>query len=92
MDSSRTEWDLEEWSDDEIPQDLEDIQDLDFLNRVNSVRNDRWNHKCLNWEDHVRQLLHEGAFENEYGMTLNCHRELVWILDPILQKKKQQSR
>ena len=87
-DSPRRGWDLEEWSDNEILQDLDDLQDLEFLNKVLCVRNDRWSHKNLNWDEHVRQLLHEDSFENEYGMSLNCHRELVRILYPILQKKE----
>jgi len=46
----------------------------------------------LNGKEHVRQLLHDDSFENEYGMSLNCHRELVRILDPILQKKEYNCR
>jgi hypothetical protein len=67
---------------------LKDLQDLEFLNKIQGVRNDRWEHKCLNWEEHVRQLLGEDSIENEYGMSLNCYRELLYILDPILQKKE----
>ena len=78
---------MEEWSDDEILHDSEDLQDLEFLNKVHGVRNDRWDHTRLNWEEHVRQLLCEKSVENEYGMSLNCYRELLNILDPILQKK-----
>ena len=61
---------------------------MEFSNKVLCVRNGCWNHKHLNWDEHVRQLLHEDSFENEYGMSQNCHRELVSILDPILQKKE----
>ena len=61
---------MEEWSDDEILQDLDDLQDLEFLNKVLCVRNDNWNHKHLDWDEHVRQLLHEDSFENEDGMSL----------------------
>ena len=70
-DSPRRGWYLEEWSDDEILQDLDDLQDFEFLNKVLCVKNDRWNHKCLNQDEHVRQMLHEDSFENEDGMSLN---------------------
>ena len=87
-DTSRTGWGLEEWSDDETLQDLEDLWDLELLNEVNYVvRNDRWHHKRLDWDKHVRQLLHEGVYENEYGMSLSSHRDLICILDPILHSK-----
>jgi hypothetical protein len=52
------------------------------------MRIDRWEHKRLDWEEHVRQLVHEDSFENEYGMPLSCYRELAHILYPVLQKKE----
>jgi hypothetical protein len=42
----------------------------------------------LDWKEHVRQLVHENSFENEYGMPLSCYTELVNILYPILRKKE----
>ena len=81
-------WDLEEWSDEEQLHHLQDLQDLEFLNNVHQMRIDRWEHSRLDWEEHVRKLMHEDLFENEYGMPLGCYRELVHILDPILRKKE----
>ena len=89
-DSPRRGW--EEWSDDEIHQDLQDLQDFEFLNSVHRLRIDKWEHSRLNWDDHVRQLVHEDSFENEYGMPLSCYKGLVHILHPKLQKKDYNCR
>jgi hypothetical protein len=83
---------VEEWSDDEIHQNLEDLQDFEFLNSVHRLRIDKWEHSRLNWDDHVRQLVHEDSFENEYGMPLSCYNGLVHILRPKLQKKDYNCR
>ena len=64
-DSPKREWDLEEWSGEEILEDFHDLQDLVFLSTVHGMRIDRWEHKRLDWEEHVRQLVHEDSFENE---------------------------
>jgi hypothetical protein len=86
------ERDLEEWSDEEILQDLHNLQDSVFLSTVHGMRIDRCEHKRLDWEEHMRQLVHEDSFENESGMPLSCCRELVHILHPILQKKEYNCR
>ena len=91
-DSPRRAWDVEEWSDDEIHQNLEDLQDFEFLNSVHRLRIDKWEHSRLNWDAHVRQLVHEDSFENEYGMPLSCYNGLVHILRPKLQKKDYNCR
>ncbi len=45
---------------------FQDIEDLQFLQGVTSqYRNDRWDHQRMDWLAHVRQLQHEGTFENE---------------------------
>ena len=90
--STRREWDCEEWSDEEGLQDIQDLEDLEFLNGVNKMRVDRWEHRRLDWKEHVRQLVHEDSFENEYGMTLSCFNKLVNILSPKLRKKEYNCR
>ena len=45
-------------------------------------------HKRMNWEEHVCQLLHEGAFENECQMSLSMDDKLLHMLSPILQQKQ----
>ncbi len=72
-DSTIKEWDLEEWSDEEGLQDVKDLQYLEFLNAVHKIRIDRWEHRRLDWKEHVRQLVHEDSFENEYRMPLSCN-------------------
>jgi len=64
---------------------LQDMQDLSFLSGVEKIRNDRWEHTCLDWNAHVLQLQHEGSFENEYLMSLHAHGKLIQILDRLLQ-------
>jgi hypothetical protein len=71
---------------------LQDMQDLAFLRGVEQVRNDRWEHTCLDWNAHVTQLQHEGSFENEYLMSLRAHGKLIRILDLLLQQKEYNSR
>ena len=71
---------------------LQDMHDVAFLDRVQQIRNDRWEHSRLNWNAHVVQLQHEGSFENEYLMSLRSHGRLVRILDPLLQRKEYNSR
>ena len=90
--STRREWDFEEWSDEEGLGDIQDLEELEFLNGVNKIRIDRWEHRRLDWKEHVRQLVHEDSFENEYGMTLSCFNELVNILSPKLKKKEYNCR
>jgi len=76
-----------------IMQDLDDLQQLQFLHEsAATIRSDRWEHNRLNWDAHVRQLQHEGLFENEYLMTVPTHGKLVRILDPILQRAEYNSR
>jgi hypothetical protein len=65
---------------------------LEFLNEVHKIRIDRWEHRRLDWKEHVRQLVHEDSFDNEYGMPLSCYTEVVNILYPILRKKEYNCR
>ena len=76
-----------------MQQDISDMDDLLFLhNAISKIRNERWDHQRLNWEEHVIQLQHEGKFNNEYRMSLPTHGKLVRILDPILQRREYNSR
>ena len=42
----------------EVGEDMKDIMDLEDLEFIETRRNHRWNHKRLNWEEHVLQLQH----------------------------------
>ena len=56
---------------------LQDMRDLVFLSGVQQIRNERWEHKRLDWNAHVALLRHEGSFENEYLMSLPAHGKLI---------------
>jgi hypothetical protein len=58
---------------------------------VQQIRNDRWEHKRLDWNAHVALLQHKGSFENKYLMSLLAHGKLIQILDPFLQRKEYNS-
>lgn len=84
-------------SEDESPKssstDLQDLEDMLFLQRATAnMRKEAWGHVRLDWDHHVKQLQHEGLFENEYGMSLSAHRKLVDILSPSLQRAEYNSR
>jgi hypothetical protein len=72
---------------------VRDMEDLLFLQRHTAeMRNERWDHERLDWNQHVAQLQHEGSFVNEYTMSASAHGKLVRILDPILQRVEYNSR
>jgi hypothetical protein len=69
------------------------LQDMNLLFDVNStLRNERWDHKRLDWDTHVRQLLYEGTFENKCLMSVLTHGKLVRILDHLLKRSAYDSR
>ena len=55
---------------------------------VYSIRQEPWQHKRMNREEHLCQLLHKGAFENEYLMSLPTYDKLLQLLSPILQRNQ----
>ena len=71
---------------------LQQLLDLQFLHSAASnMRKGRWDHERMDWDSHVRQLLHEGKFGNEHLMSVSTHDKLVRILDPLLQCKEYNS-
>ena len=71
---------------------VQDMQGMAFLSGVQQIRNDRWEHKHLDWDAHVALLRHESLFENKHLMSLPAHGKLIQILDPFLQRKECNSR
>jgi hypothetical protein len=69
---------VEEWED-FVMDDLE--EQLAAMAAVSQLeRNFRWQHTCLNWEEHVAKLLHENAFGYTYRMSLDAFNNLVELL------------
>ena len=69
---------------------LSDLQVLDELSlmreTIHLMRNDRWDHTRLSWDDHVDQLIHKSRFEREDRMTYSAYSDLVRLLDPLLER------
>ena len=59
---------------------LEDMDDEDMV-----ARNNDWIRQRLDWESHVRKLVHEGLFERKYSMSLGAFEELVETLRPYIK-------
>ena len=55
-------------------------------------RGDRWVHDRINWDEHVRQLLHEKKFAVEYRMSHKAWKKLRQILKPTLKRVHSMSR
>ncbi len=72
--------------------DTNDLEDLMVMSNAINVRKDRWEHQRMIWDDHVKQLMHEGMFENEYRMSYEAYETLLSILKPLLQRKEYNSR
>ena len=54
-----------------VKQDIEDLEDLQFiLTSVTNIKNDRWDHGHLDWDNRVTLLQHEGSFEK--NAPSNC--------------------
>ncbi|KAI2500618.1 hypothetical protein MHU86_13839 [Fragilaria crotonensis] len=71
--------------------DDEDLMDLLFLYNVTDEafspgenekrqRRPKWIHKRLNWEEHVRKLHHEQAFDRTYRMSFDAFNRLLDLL------------
>ena len=72
--------------------DLEDLDNLDFLCEPDSSNQERWDHVRINWDLHVEKLLHEKHFSTEYRMSFNALCDLCLILSPLLERKHEMSR
>ena len=55
-------------------------------------RGDRWVHERINWEEHVKKLLHEKRFDVEYRMSYAVWTQLRRILKPKLNRDQSKSR
>ena len=79
---------------DEVNREMDDIFLLQWMATVaaNPPRRWRWHHNRLDWNAHVKQLIHEGRFANEYRMSPSALSNLVRLLDPILQRVEWNSR
>ena len=79
---------------DEVNMEMDDIFLLEWMATVaaHPPRRGRWHHNRLDWNAHVQQLIHERRFANEYRMSPSAHRNLVRLLDPILQRVEWNSR
>ena len=78
----------------EVTREMDDIFLLQWMATValHPPRGPRWSHNRLDWNGHVRQLIHERRFANEYRMSPSAHRNLVRLLDPSLQRVEWNSR
>ena len=65
---------------------------LHLLDIVMTTSNDPWDHRRINWDDHVAMLMNAGLFENEYRMTHGTFCKLRDILTPQLQRAEHNSR
>ena len=81
-------------STDEVNRELDDIFLLQWMSTLaaHPSRRSRFRHNRLDWNEHVAQLIHERRFANEYRMSPSAHRNLVRLLDPILQRVEWNSR
>ena len=79
---------------DDVNREMDDIFLLQWMATVavRPPRVPRWRHNRLDWNAHVEQLIHERRFANEYRMSPSAHRNLVRLLDPILQRVEWNSR
>ena len=80
--------------DDCIREETEDLYYIQWMANVLShlPRSARWEHKRINFGEHVEQLMHEGKFGNEYRMSLSAFEHLVEILAPTLEREEHRSR
>ena len=80
--------------DDCIRGEIEDFHYIQWLATVMShlPRSARWEHRRVNFGEHVEQLMHEGKFRNEYRMSLSAFEHLVDTLAPSLQRDEHRSR
>jgi len=65
---------------------------LHILDNILNASNDPWDHRRIDWEDHVAMLMNAGLFENEYRMTHGTFCKLRDILSPHLQRAEHNSR
>ena len=77
-----------------IREEIEDLYNLQWIVSVSSrlPRHRRWEHRRINWENHVDQLMHECKFANEYRMSFSAFEHLVDLLDESLRREEHRSR
>ena len=72
---------------------LELLDQLTFLQQCsNGMRQARFFHQRMMWEEHACQLEHEQLFVNEYTMSYDTHSKLCDILRPALLRKEFRSQ
>ena len=81
------------FDDDCIRGEIEDFYNLQWLVTVSSClpRSAHWEHRHMDWQEHVDQLTHEGKFGNEYRMSLSAFQQLVETLAPSLYQDEHHS-
>ena len=60
--------------------------------KILKKRKRRWLYKRMDWQSHVRKLVHQEEFERTYGMRLQSFNKLVSVLLPDVQRKLSKSR
>ena len=69
-----------------IGEEVEQINDGEF------DRKERWQHRRIDWPEHLKLLLHENSFQDDYGMSLNAWNKLRSIVRVHLERKWRYSR
>ena len=65
----------------------------EFIKRRNSnTRDVHWIHKVFDWNQHVKQLIHEKRFNVEYRMSLQAFNRLRNILYRRLRRRIKNKR
>jgi len=79
---------------DELTDDLDEIEELvkDYESNLEFLRAQPWNHKRVDWAEHVKQLFHENMFEVEYRMSHKAWIKLRSILSTYLERNNKRSR
>mmetsp|Transcript_3212 Transcript_3212/g.5258 ORF Transcript_3212/g.5258 Transcript_3212/m.5258 type:complete len:83 (-) Transcript_3212:85-333(-) len=73
--------------------DLEDLDDLDFLceDEHENVSKERWKHVRIDWDSHVKKLLHEKHFTTEYRMNYSAFT-FFWSDNTQRAERKSESQ
>ena len=71
-------------------------QEYDFddtlLFELIGLKNDRWDHRRIDWGYHVSKKLHENMFNSTYRMSYRAFKKLYLLLYPSLVRKASMSR
>jgi hypothetical protein len=71
-------------SDDEFWDDDDDEELLYFMYVGSTIREDKYKHVRLSWDQHVEKLQHEGMFSRTYRMTHSAFLKLLSLIGPKL--------